>query len=545
MKSLSRLLNFLSLVLCGATLASAQTPTPNTPIQHVIIIVQENRTPGNLFFADKTLINRGAHLVSSGSCHGTMISMTPWQLDGCFDPNHGHNAAWLPMYDNGKMDGACDIPPGVKAGCGVPSCPNTNYAYCPQYTYIPNDNGILDPYFHLAEQYGFANYMFQTNQGPSFPSHQFLFSGTSAPSPYPKPYYKWFVEENAALPNGDTDRHNGCISDWNTTATLVDPSGKTSKDFIPTDPPGANPGFPCYQHRTLLDVLAVGGVSWRYYARDEGSLWTAPNAIDRLCQPSGFGPDGECEGDVFNNGKVVTNASQVLTDLGVNGTGAQSCQLQGVSWVMPDGNWSDHPGVFGEDGGPSWVAAIVNAVGGYDNSGNPLPVQCNYWGSTAIFVTWDDWGGFFDDVNPITTMSPGKLGYRGGNGNGANYVYGFRVPLLVISAYAKKGYISGPRNNPVCPNFYCHDFGSILNFVEYAFGRNGNSLGTIGPPQWPYADFFVQDTSAAPNNYSLYDFFNFSQKRTFVPVTGAKYVTTCFLTPNGCFPTFPAEPDSA
>lgn len=533
-------------VLMGSVMAAGQTPavTPNTPIQHVIIIIQENRTPANLFFADKTLINRGAHLKAFGNCHGTKINLTPWQIDACFDPNHGHNAGWLPSYDNGKMDGACDDPPGLQHGCGVAACANTAYATCPQYSYVPNDDGNLTPYFTMAENYGFANYMFQTNQGPSFPAHQFLFSGTSAPTSYPRSWYKWMVEENAVLPTGDTDFRNGCISDLNTTATLVDPSGKTSRSYVPTDPPGANGGYPCYEHHDLTNVLAVGSVSWRYYARDEGSLWNAPNAIDHLCKPSGFGPSGHCEGDVFNNGKVTTNSSQILTDLGVNGTSSANCQLQGVSWVVPDGNWSDHPGTFGADGGPSWVAAIVNAVGGFDNSGNPLPVQCNYWGSTAVFVTWDDWGGFYDDVNPVTVMGHGKMGYVNGAGNGNFNVYGFRVPFLVVSSFAKKGYISGPKDNPVCPNFYCHDFGSILNFVEFAFGRNGQSLGTIGPPQWPFADAFVQDTSAAPNNYSLYDFFDFTTSRPFVPIAGAKYDTNCFLRGADCFANFPMAPDT-
>jgi hypothetical protein len=195
--------------LGGAALCAGQKPTPNTPIQHVIIIVQENRTPGNLFFADKSLISRGAHLAGSGSCHGVAVPLTPWQLDGCFDPNHGHNGGWIPEYDNGKMDGACDVAPGLRVGCGVPSCTNTAYAHCPQYTYVDNTSGILNPYFNMADQYGFANYMFQTNQGPSFPSHMFLFSGTSAPSAYPNAFYKWFVEENQVLPLGDTDNHNG------------------------------------------------------------------------------------------------------------------------------------------------------------------------------------------------------------------------------------------------------------------------------------------------------------------------------------------------
>ena len=177
----SKLLLLFSGSLIGIS-AFAQAPaTPNTPIQHVIIIIQENRTPANLFFADKTLISRGAHLVGFGNCHGTKIALTPWQIDACFDPNHGHNAGWLPSYDNGKMDGACDDPPGLQHGCGIAACTDTAYAHCPQYSYVPNDDGNLTPYFTMAENYGFANYMFQTNQGPSFPAHQFLFLGHLGP----------------------------------------------------------------------------------------------------------------------------------------------------------------------------------------------------------------------------------------------------------------------------------------------------------------------------------------------------------------------------
>jgi hypothetical protein len=236
----------------------------------------------------------------------------------------------------------------------------------------------------------------------------------------------------------------------------------------------------------------------------------------------------------------------VLSDLGVDGTGPDNCNLQQVSWVIPDGHWSDHPGSVDHDGGPSWVAAIVNAVGGYDNSGALLPFQCNYWANTAILIVWDDWGGFYDGVNPIDTIGRGTPGYPGGGGNGSQYVYGFRVPLLVVSPYALPGYISGPKNNPVCPNYYCHDFGSILRFVEYAFGENNRTLGPISSPQWPYADAFAQDVGTAPNEFALRDFFQFEGKpRSFTPITGAKYSSSCFLDPSSCFKSFHREaPDS-
>lgn len=542
MRFFFRLLVLACLALYFALFCSAQFAFPNTPIQHIIVVVQENRTPDNLFLADQTLIQRGAHLTSSGSCYGTRVQMTPWQLDACFDPSHTHTGGWIPSYDNGKMDGACSIPSVVNAGCALPACPDGNYATCPEYTYVPNTtydgvHGILDPYFEMAEQYGFANYMFQTNQGPSFPAHQFLFAGTSAPTAYPDSYYQWFAAENLAL--GGTV--NGCIASEANFVREVGPSGTESKGYTPLEPSGAAQGFPCYEHPTLSDLLTSTGISWKYYSSGFSSIYTAPNAINHICQSSGAG--GKCEGASFVNGQIVANDAQILHDLGVKDSTTAACKLPQVSWVTPDGAWSDHPGSPGSDGGPSWVAAIVNAVGGYDNSGNKLSVQCGYWANTVVLVTWDDWGGFYDDVNPIQTIGQGTKGYPAGNGNGQSYVYGFRVPLIVVSQFAKPGYISGPASKPTCPNYYCHDFGSILNFIEYAFGTDGNSIGTIGPQEWPFADVFAQDASW-PQRYSLHDFFSFNQRRTFAPIAGAKYATLCFLSPKTCFANFPEAADS-
>jgi phospholipase C len=116
---------------------------------------------------------------------------------------------------------------------------------------------------------------------------------------------------------------------------------------------------------------------------------------------------------------------------------AQS-SLPAVSWVIPTGANSDHAGEL-SDTGPSWIADVVNAIG-----------ESSYWKSTAIFVTWDDWGGWYDHVKPTIYNS---------------YELGFRVPLLVISPYVRAGYVSHVQ----------HEFGSILHFTEEQFG-----LGSLG-----------------------------------------------------------------
>ena len=114
--------------------------------------------------------------------------------------------------------------------------------------------------------------------------------------------------------------------------------------------------------------------------------------------------------------------------------------MPAVSWIVPIDKNSDHPGIT-QDDGPSWVASIVNAIG-----------ESPYWDSTAIVVVWDDWGGFYDNYAPPVKDYGGL---------------GFRVPALIISPYARPGYISKTQ----------YEFGSILRYVEDNF-----NLGTLGPP---------------------------------------------------------------
>jgi phospholipase C len=549
------LLTLLATTLLWTALSTAQNY--NLPLQHIIVVVQENRTTTNLFGEDSALVANGLHLATSGKCGTQTITLAPYQLDACFDASHAHTA-WETAWDSGSMDEFCEIPSGVKACTqqqqqGIPSCMVNGVATpCPQYTTVTSSQ--LGPYFQMAANGGFANYMFQTNQGPSFPAHQFLFSGTAEPIAPTTKDYKYFAAENANFPKGDTDKNYGCLADVGSYVYQVNPTtGAEVQGYTPTyvAPADQTPGYPCYEHKTLSDVFSsvAPNISWRYYTAGDGSLWNAPNAINHICVPSGSTTNGTstCTGSIY--AANVVNDLQVFTDLGANPSQPQ-CTLPQVSWVIPDGNWSDHPGTVGHDGGPSWVAAIVNAVGGYNNDGTSLAMQCGYWANTAIVTTWDDWGGYYDDLNPTPVMSAangGKNGYPGTK-NGTFDVYGFRVPLLVNSTFANVNYLSGGKvYPPVCPNSYCHDFGSILNFIEYAFGTGGKPLPEIGYTTWHYADHYAQDKGKAPNNFGLYDFFNFKKANPFVKITGAKYPTSCFLSTTaakGCFPGYPKPPDN-
>ena len=526
--------SLLLVSLLGTTLVFAQNNIPQ--VQHVIVVIQENRTPTNLFHEDVTLAARGAHVVPPGDqgfCHNTPIPLTPQPLAFCANPSHSHKA-WKqtcdadPITGQCKMDGACDI--GVSYDCDGSNPPN------PPYTYV-SDPAILGPYFQIAENYGFANWMFQTNRGPSFPAHLFLFSGTSAPVYYNDPkdtnrYWEWFVAENP-MPGGTGTK--GCVAPHGQYALELDPEDTSERR-------GYNDGYPCYDHKTMANLLDDAGVSWRYYAADTGfHIWDAPIAFKSICNPthnflSPSFPDGRCTGYDWIHNVYTGNPGQVLTDIG-------DCNLPQVTWVIPDGTWSDHPGLGSLDAGPSWIAAIVNAVG----QSNQCDNNSGYWNNTVILITWDDWGGFYDDI-ASPCLSPTCGGYP--NQTGQQYTYGFRVPLLVVSAYAKPAYISGTTEQGGEVQPYIHDFGSMLNFIEYVFGQNGQPLGDpggISGMDYPYADYFAPD---GPNNsqcqnclYSLADFFTFEQPRPFIPITGAQYSSSCFTKPKSCFSNYPEDPD--
>jgi phospholipase C len=176
-----------------------------------------------------------------------------------------------------------------------------------------------------------------------------------------------------------------------------------------------------------------------------------------------------------------------------------ACRLSQVTWVIPDGRWSDHPLTGGL--GPDWVANIVNSVGGVGNT-------CGFWNNTVVLIVWDDWGGWFDHVSPTDPnhgLPGGVAGYGDGTGNGQQYVHGFRVPLLVVSAYVKK-----PGGQPGYVSQIPHDFGSILQFIKSTFGLGSYEID----PQYFYADHF-----ARIRGDELTDFFDYTQQqRPFVQI---------------------------
>jgi phospholipase C len=379
-------------------------------IQHVFIIVQENRTPDNLFNGLP-----GADTVTFGmNSHGQQVPLQPELLTAPYDLAHSHSA-FLTEYANGKLNGF-DLDVSHCQRAHRRQCPPKDtraYAYVPQYE--------VQPYFDLAETYAFGDRMFETNQGPSFPAHQYLLSGTSTI----KKNSRLRASENPLSPQNVWT--GGCDAPVGSLVLVIDQYGNENQSM-----------YPCFDRPSLTDLIQAQSLTWHYYQENIGpGLWDAPDAIKHVRYSPQYYTD------------VVKPPKRVIRDIRYG-------QLANVVWVTPTLRASDHAG--NTDGsGPSWVAAVVNAIG-----------SSQYWNSSAIFVTWDDWGGFYDHVKPTIYNS---------------YELGFRVPLIVISPYAKSHYVSHKQ----------HEFGSILKFVEETFG-----LGSLG----------VTDVRAD----DLSDCFQFSQK---------------------------------
>jgi phospholipase C len=377
-------------------------------------MIQENRSFDN-FFATYP----GADGTTSGKTHDGKT--VPLKEAGLIATDMDHRwQAFVTEYDGGKMDGFDLIHFGALGG----QAPAGLYPY--QYV-KPSD---IAPYWTMAKQYVLADHMFETESSGSFIGHQDLIAGGTS------------ISRTQSLVNYPTKTPWGCDAPNGTKTSLLNVKREVLQDAGP---------FPCMHYPTLRDSLDGGSVSWKYYAPPFdtiGDIWTAFDAIDAVRN----GPEW--------NTNISAPETTIFKDISKG-------KLPAVSWLIPDFQNSDHPG-HGVTGGPSWVAQVVNAIGG----------NADLWKSTAVIVVWDDWGGFYDHATPP------QLDYEG---------LGFRVPMLVVSAYAKKGYVSHTQ----------YEFGSILRFVEDNWG-----LPRIGT------------TDGRAN--SIVDVFDFKQPpRKFTPIQAA------------------------
>lgn len=384
---------------------ASMNATSGQYIKHVIIVVQENRTFDNLFatFPGADGATYGYYLKQVGNKYKkTKINLVKRSLAGNQDIDHTSRS-----YDV-SCDGTNKRP---KTHCDMDGFNLEEIVghEVGTYPYMYVDPSDIKPYWAMAKQYGLSDHMFTTQGSGSFTAHLDLVAGTSQLKP------SWSLIDFPSM-----------FKDWGCNATGETTSWLTTRGVYHAAK-GKDPGPPpciSFPTKTMRDLLDSAGLSWKYYTPkyitgSVGAEWDAFASIS----------------DVYNDpNEWGTNVSwpetNALTDIANN-------QLPAVSWVIPSSDNSDHPWGPGDttDCGPEWVSSIVNAVG-----------QSNYWDSTAVIVTWDDFGGYFDHERPAFFDDLGGLG--------------FRVPMLVISPYSPKGRISHTQ----------YEFASILKFVEQNFG---------------------------------------------------------------------------
>lgn len=415
------------IVTAGAV--SADKPPGIDKIDHVVIIIQENRSFDNLFQGFP-----GADTQSYGyTSTGEKLDLKPFGLETPWDIDHDSASYFAACDGQGNLPGTkCKMDGFDKEGtsCGLGGGP----LKCPkpdsQYGYVPATQ--TKPYVAMASQYVLADRMFASNfDGSSFVSHQYIIAGQASSS--------------VNFPSGLW----GC--------------GGGGADVIPTITQQRALGpkiSPCFDNQTLGDELDAAGISWRYYtsgvSNPSSGIWSAFQAIDHIRN----GPDWKTN--------VAAPQTRFFKDV-ANG------KLPAVTWVTPTCANSDHASC-NSNHGPHWVASLVNAIG-----------KSPYWNSTAIFVFWDDYGGWYDHVPPPLKDYDGL---------------GIRVPLIVISPYAKKGYVSHVQ----------YEHGSMLKFIEQRFDLAALAA-TDRRANSPAGDCFnfsqaPRSFSAIPTNMRATDFIN-------------------------------------
>lgn len=379
--------------LSTTTVAPAPPAVGIHKIRHIVIIMQENRSFDSYFGTYP-----GADGIPGLAGNPGTVPCLPDQSTGsCVRPFHDRedqNLGGPHSFDNaeadingGTMDGFVRQQQAGLGGCEQtfnPACGNGGgMADVMGY----HDGADIPNYWDYARNFVLQDHMFESNLSWSLPAHLYM------------------------------------VSEWSAYCTIQgDPMSCRNALQKPQIPPDfarklgeQNPADPNYAWTDLTYLLHRYDVSWAYYV----FKGTEPDCDDNAamsCSP--VGQSAATPGiwnplpyftDVQQDGQLAN--IQSLSDFF---SAAKAGSLPEVSWIVPNGTVSEHPpGLV--TAGQTYVTGLINAI-----------MDSPDWDSTAIFLAWDDWGGFYDSVNPPHVDQNG---------------YGLRVPGLVISPYAREGFI--------------------------------------------------------------------------------------------------------
>jgi phospholipase C len=327
----------------------------------------------------------GANGVSVGLDRGEPRTLTQALDEIPEDIKHCYQCA-IQAWNEGEMDGFATISDAAD-----------------RFAYTQFRPGDLPNYWHWAQEYVLGDNFFASAHGPSFPNHLYTIaaqSGGTRDNP-----------DQALDLLRERHRETGLFKAWGcdsieeASVQVYDSEGVVKR--VP----------PCFDFLTEADLLMEAGLPWAYYAATQeqnGYLWSAYDAVRHIRE------DEEIwQSHVFPVDDFVPQAQAGL--------------LPPVTWVTPRFELSEHP-EYSMCHGENWTTEIVNAV-----------MESPHWGDTAIFITWDDYGGFYDHVPPPQVDDFG---------------FGVRVPLLIISPYAKRGFVTSELG----------EFSSVLRFMEDNWG---------------------------------------------------------------------------
>lgn len=398
-------------------------------INHVVIIVQENRTFDNIFggFGDHRILPApfpGAEATFPAEIAPLMRSQ---QFGGPGSINASHDV-WQCLYSSGFTSDAWKHLNGS-------NCNGTYHGHDPissnPFNYLAVN--LRETYWDIAKKYVLGDHFFAITSTSSFPGHQYI------------------VAEQSKDTSGDTVADqprpgNGCFDGDNGGEIQVSVPALGDDGYIKTVT--RDLGGECYNNKTLPDLISrkMINVTWTNYVTVQYNPQTGK--FERSLMFDGFI-------NIQKWYKATTRWPTSMDDLQHD---IASRPLANITWVKPPcGQLSDHPGGVSTNDSANWAGSVINWIGASKN-----------WDDTVIFVVWDDWGGFYDHVVPPQTRSFDKLGP------------GLRTPFLMISPYGVNGKVVKSQA----------DYSSIVKFIEDLFDLGSlNEIDKNAPDLAPFFDF--------------------------------------------------------
>jgi phospholipase C len=371
--------------------ATAQWNLARNKITNVVFLVKENRTFDNLFG-----LFPGADGASEGElCDGTRIPLGT-ATDDQAGASHSFTSGLIAI-NGGEMNCFDQIPQGDGGA-----------------TYVQYHEDQIPNYWAYARRYTLGDRFFSSSYGPTFIEHFWVLAASS----------NRYIENQRPLEGqAGNDGVVGGYCDDPTERIYAFPqlNAADTQSVYNLEEQARTfrllhdwvvQRWPCDDIRTVPDLLERTNISWKYYLSDT-PYFDITGTIPHIR----YGP---------MSSKVVDNSTFVPD--------VRAGRMPQVSWLMPPTPESDHPGYGRLCDGENWTVRMVNTI-----------MESPEWKHTAIFVTWDDFGGFYDHVPPPHVDVFG---------------YGPRVPLIVISPYARQGAVFHGTS----------DFTSVLRFMEQLYG---------------------------------------------------------------------------